>query len=495
MGKRRTLDDKLQKLSIGWEEFESYLKIFTEAREKYRFILKRKAGWVEFKHQWNEHLILDHLLRIKTVGLFPNTQIDYLMLDLDCHNTESLTSLIGRNRIVKEAFDGDPLSYQSSISGGIRICYFLSKPWPRELVFSWAERRLLRVGAELRPGEIEIRAAKNGDRLPFGEGSELVDPFTLEPIHHLTLKEEIRYADCVWQHQKLEIDLKPADLFIRELRTCGAGQFSLTVARLYEEGLFPEITTNEAFLKLSWDLLVRQSFPKEEAKRYLRSWIRQKHNGLSNRFNKGRLDLLDKHIKRVISTTNPGLASYRGSKHSRRDKRLSLTDAERIVNLIKDSKLQLATFSLLEYCLNFGKESKEKKEIISNLYGAGQSPVTYGAELGQNIPGLRSKESFYCPISKQTLRHLPGFDKSNPRSTLLQVIDLKLISLKRNAYLAAHKCREYWVHFPFDGSDPTKVVSLDEAKSFLGADYRSSPGTIFIEKQILSCPIRSLGCL
>lgn len=482
MGKRRTLDDKLKKLSIGWEEFESYLKMFTEAREKYRFILVRKTGWVEFKHQWNEHLILDHLLRIKTVGLFPNTKIDYLMLDLDCHNTESLISLISRNRIVKEAFDGDPLSYQSSISGGIRICYFLSKPWPRELVFSWAKRRLLRVGAELRPGEIEIRAAKNGDRLPFGEGSELVDPFTLEPIHHLTLKEEIRYADCVWQHQKMEIDLKPDDLFMRELKTCGAGQFSLTVARLYEEGLFPEITTNEAFLKLSWDLVVRQNFPKEDAERYLRSWIRQRHNGLSIRFNRGRLDLLDRHITRVTSRINPALVSFQGSKYSRRNKRLCLTDAKRIISLIDDSRLQLAIFSLLEYCLNFGSKSKEKKELISNLYGAGPRPVTYGAEQGQYISFLGPKENFYCPISKQTLRHLAGFDRSNTKLTLSRIIDLRLISLKRNAHPAAHKCREYWVHFPFDESDSTKVVSLDEAKSFLRAEYRSSPGRIFVEK-------------
>lgn len=471
---RRNTDERLNILGLNGADLNLYLKMFTETREKQRFLIMAREGWREVKYPWSKDLILDHLSYRETIGLFPGHSIDYLMIDIDNHDSKTLQQLHRTANRVKDAFPGDPLSYQSSYSGGLRICYFLDNRIQRDLLLNWAESQLRSGGVSLGPGTVEIMANKKGDRLPFGDRSFLLDPLTLEPIYHLTLAEKIRFAGQIWQHQKMAVILPIPEGVKSPTGTCYRGDFVELVARLNDEGLFPGITTNDSFLKLGWDLIVRQGCPKKEAERYLQSWIRQKHNGLSNRFNKGRLDLLDKHITRVISSIKLGLVSYQGSKYSRRNKRLSLTDAKQIISLTADSRLQLATFSLLEYCLNFRKESTEKKELISNLYGAGQSPVTYGAEIRENDPRLRTPTNFYCPISKKTLRHLTGFDRSNPKSTLSRIIDLGLISLKRNAHPAAHKCREYWVLFPFNESDPARVVSLDEAKNLLRSQWQAN---------------------
>jgi len=181
-----------------------------------------------------------------------------------------------------------------------------------------------------------------------------------------------------------------------------------------------------------------------------------KHNDLSNRFNAGRLNQILDQIKRIVTRTDLRKAAYPGSKYALRAKRLSLSDVYKIVTLTEDQKLKLAIFSLLEYCLCFGKEAQnrnEDKPRISNLYVSGKGDVTYRSG---------SQDNFYCEISKKTLQHLPGLDKANPQKTMQKIIDIGVLSLRREAHPDSHHCRHYWVHFRFDEKDPVKVVSLDE---------------------------------
>lgn len=447
-------------LGIEHCDYKRYEELFLRPRERHHYIKKTSDSWVEIKHPWNKNLVLKHLGGETIIGLFPAHQVNYLMADIDRHNAEDEASLRLRMEGVIRAIEGDPLIYQSSFSGGIRLCFFLPGLADRNGLCHGFKTLFQERNVTVKPGFVEILAGGKGDRLPFGEGSYLVDPFTLEPIYHLTLKETISEAYNIFQHGKIDIRF--------EIRKAGQTSisapqnnsvFDLIVGRLYEEGLYPEITTNEALLKLSWDLIVRKRYSKEEAEKFLTNWILRKHNGLSNRASAGKIDNIIAQIKRIVRKTDPSLAKYPVSRYALRQRKLSLNDVRKIILLADDPKLRLAIFSLLEYCLCFGKKAQEKKErrhYIGNIHVSGKGHVTYGSGFQDN---------FYCEISKKTLQHLSGFDKANPQIAMQKLEELAVVSLKRQAHPRSHHCRQYWIHFPFDEEDSLKVVSLDEGLS------------------------------
>jgi hypothetical protein len=456
-GKRRSPEERMEWLGIEDYDYQRFEEMFLRPREKHHHILKTENSWVEIKHPWNKNQVLRHLTGEQTIGLFPASELDYLMVDIDRHNNENETQLKSRIKEVTEVIEGDPLIYLSSFSSGIRLCYFLEKPVAREELFHGFKNFFQQKNLTVEPGVVEILASRKGDRLPFGEGSYLVDSFNLEPIYHLTLKETIAIAFRVFQDQKIDVPFN-IEILDPVLDPCPQDNsvFDLIVTRLYEEGLYPEITTNEALLKLSWDLIIRKGYSKEQTEKFLISWILQKHNGLSNRFNAGKVDAILSQIKRIVQGTNPILAKYPISRYAVREKKLSLSDVGKIILLTKDQKLQLAIFSLLEFCFCFGKEFKNRKREknkISNIYGSQKGDVTYRSHI---------KADFYCEISKKTLQHLPGFGKREPQVTMRKIEGLGLLSLKRRAHPQSHHCRQFWVHFKFEENDPLKVVSLDE---------------------------------
>jgi hypothetical protein len=456
-GKRRTTKDRIKQLGIEEYSYQAYEKMFLRPREKHHYIVKKENGWIEIKHPWNKALVLRHLTGEQTIGLFPAVQIDYLMFDIDRHNEEGLDELRSRIDKVTNSIEGEPLIYQSSFSGGIRLCYFLEKSVSRKALYSACKEFLRYREVFVKPGEIEILATRKGDRLPFGAGSYLIDPFTLEPIYHLTLNETISIADRVFEHQKIKIPFNIPSVDEKLISySVGKSGFNQTVNQLYEEGLYPGITTNRALLMLNWDLQVRNGYPKEEAERFLQSWILKKHNGLSDRFNAGKVDNIFKQIKRIVQGTDPNKAQYSGSKWARRKKRLSLRDVRKITLFTENPKLRLALFSLLEYCLCFRKKVSvkvRKRTPISNLYVSENGDVTYRSGFDNN---------FYCELSKKTFQHLLGFDKAYPHITRQKIEDLGILSLKKDAHPDSNHCREYWIHFQFDEDDPIKVISLDE---------------------------------
>jgi hypothetical protein len=455
--KRSSIKERMTRLGIEESDYQEYEEMFLRPRQKHNYLLKTSDSWVARKHPWSKNQVLRHLTGEQIIGLFPADCIDYLMIDIDRHRGESTTTMLSRINQVRELFDDDPLIYQSSYSCGIRLCYFLQNSTPQVKLHQGCKELFKQNNLTIQPGVIEILASKKGDRLPFGEGSYLLDSFDLEPIYHLTLKETISLAYEVFRYQKIELPFetqKEDELLV--VTSQGTGVFNVMVNRLYEEGLYPGITTNDALLMLSWDLQIRKAYSKAETERILVSWVKTKHNGLSDRYNSGKIDQTITQITRIVSTTDIEKASFSGSRYALREKRLSLNDIRKIVSITQDPKLRLAIFSLLEYCLCFGKRTQDRKrdkEFISNLYVSERGYVTYRSGF---------TEDFYCEISKKTLQHLPGFDKANPQIIMKKILDLELLSLKRKAHPESHHCRQYWVHFKFDENDPTKVVSLDE---------------------------------
>ena len=439
-------------------DYERYEEMFLRSREKHRYISKTADSWMETKHPWSRNLILRHLTGERTIGLFPAHQVDYLMFDIDRHREKDETSLIPRMDAVMGVMDGDPLVYQSSFSGGIRLCFFLPGLADRKGLCHGFKTLFQERNVTVKPGFVEILAGRKGDRLPFGEGSYLVDPFTLEPIYHLTLKETISEAYNIFQHGKIDI---PFDLQSPSLTPVfgpqGSGIFDQIVIPLYEKGLHPDISTNDALLKLSWHLVVRRGCSKEEAERLLINWIQQKHNRCSKRVNSGKLEYVFDQIRRIVKGVDPNRARYPVCRYAVREKKLSLSDVGKIISLTDDPKLQLGLFSLLEYCLNFGKnlhkERSKKNNIGNKQYVSDREGVTYRSLFQKN---------FYCEISKKTLQRLPGFGKANPQIAMRRIEELGIVSLKRRAHPQSHHCRHYWIHFAFDEEDSLKVVSLDE---------------------------------
>jgi|GEM_PF-3589397 len=451
-------------LGIEDRDYQKYEEMFLRPKEKHHYLLKTSDSWTELKHPWTGNLILKHLTGEQTVGLFPTDSIDYLMIDIDRHNNESKNSIQSRIRQVKELFYGDPLVYQSSFSGGIRLYYFLGYAIPQVRLHQGCKELFRQSNCKIRPGIIEILTSKKGDRLPFGEGSYLVESFNLEPIYHLTLKDTISIAYESFQHQKIELpfEIQPASEEL--VFACqGMSVYDATLNRLYEEGLHPGVSTTDALLKLSWDLHLRKGYSKAETEKFLINWIRSKHNGVSNRFNAGKIEQIIAQIQRVVARTDSSKAGFTGSRYALRKEKLSLNDVRKILSLTEEPRLRLAIFSLLEYCLCFGKKAQSRNEentLISNIYVSGNGDVTYRSGIQTN---------FYCDISKKTLQHLPGFDKDNPQKAMQKIIELGVLSLKREAHHESHRCRQYWVHFRFDEKDPVKVVSLDEGLLRLGA--------------------------
>ena len=204
-GKRRSVDQRMKALGIEDCDYQRYQEMFLRPRDNHHYILKTEDSWVEIKHPCNKNHVLRHLTGEQTIGLFPATQLDYLMIDIDRHSNERGAVIKSRIKKVTEVIEGDPLTYMSSLTGGIRLCYFLEKSVPREVLHQGFKDYFQQKSVIVTPGLIEVLASKKGDRLPFGEGSYLVDPFDLELIYHLTLKETIAEAYKAFQYQKIEI--------------------------------------------------------------------------------------------------------------------------------------------------------------------------------------------------------------------------------------------------------------------------------------------------
>lgn len=458
-GKRLSFVQRLHWLGIDESDYRKYEEMFLRYREASHYIQRTEDSWVAIKHPWNKREVLRHLTGERTIGLFPGEKLDYMMIDIDRHDHEDKCTLKSRIDSMRQIIPGQPLLYQSSFSGGLRLCYFLTEPMPKRVLHEGFKKLMVTHDLIVKPGQLEIMATNKGDRLPFGEGSYLVDPRSLTIIEPLTPKKTISRTYDVFLNYKIDLPFQTRESSTDwPIHTQEDNNFRQIVDRLYEEGLYPEISTNDALLELCWDFHITKGYSKEETETVLTSWILKKHNGLSNRMNAGKMDEVIAQIKRIVSKIDPGKTKYQGSKYALREKKLSLSAVRKIRSLTDKPKLQQAIFSLLEYCNNFKKctnyfNRENTNTKISNSYMSVDNDM---------MDQSTCQRRWYCDISKETLKHLPGFDKANPQIAMREIVDLGVLSLKRRAHPASHHCRQYWVHFDFDENDPFKVVSLDE---------------------------------
>lgn len=448
----KKMKERLTRLGVSVEEYIRYHSMFCKNRMQYKYIKKTKDGWSQSNYSWDNNLILRHLLEEATIGLFPANQIDYLIFDIDNHTTQMTESIEHRCREIITAINRDYLIYTSSYSGGMRICYFLDKSYPKEQVNAYAKNILSESGIPVKSGHIEIMAGKKGDRLPFGEDSYLVDFVIYEPLYDVTLSQRIKEA---WELSSADRLCIPESTSFHTNLKHPNSDFIEIVTRLYEQGLYPEISTNDALMKLCWDYRTRFSNTAEETASFLKYWIKQRHNGCSDRINAGKISIIEEQIERIVKNYNPKHKKYQKLKRSN-DKKLKINDIKLICSLSSEYKIQLAIFSLLEYVKNKGKlidsidiskisDKDLKTYLISNLY----------------VTGFQQLSVYSCEIPYKSFKIFPGFDKTYPNKTKDKLIELGLLEPWKREHKDSNRCRTYKIYFNFD-KESEEVGSLDE---------------------------------
>ncbi len=458
---------RLQQLGITEDHFDRYCKMFCVTRRQDRYLNRNQDSWPTVKHPWDAKLLFRHLGGEITIGLFPAASINYLMFDIDNHEPGLMVSPQERCRLILSVYSTKPLVYTSSESGGLRVCYFLDQVHPRRQVYQFAERRLASIAIEVKSGYIEIRATGAGDRLPFGKGSELVDPKSLLPVSGVSLAEKIDKAWEIRLSNKLKIDHSTAK---PENNGLLKPKFVDIVGSLLEDGLptGDVMTTNEALMKLNWDLMGRRGYTAEEAKRFLGSWISNHHNGHSDDINAGRIEDVYAHIDRIVGRFDPHRIKFTRLTSASPENRLTLHDVEVILLIFDSYQNQLAVFSLLEYTKAHG----ELMETAENIAGE-NSAISYSMS-NYNVVGFL--QVWLCRIPYKTFLKLPGFDRTRPSITRKLMESKGIMLLHEQEDRSNNRCRAYKICFPFN-SDSPRVISLDEAllqlkdKTQLRIDY------------------------
>ena len=191
---RMFMQEKLDRLGISKEAFDSYCSLLIKDWSRYR-IKKGSSEWLLVKNKNGKpvHLTRDtiayHLLGKYWISTFAPPSARYLCFDID-PSEEQL-------RIYREIHDWlvHPIVFQSSERKGLHVYVFLSSASPIRWykLHQITQFELRKRNIEVKPGICEIPLDPNVSlRTPLGRGSSLLDPKTLAPMN-LSLKESINF--------------------------------------------------------------------------------------------------------------------------------------------------------------------------------------------------------------------------------------------------------------------------------------------------------------
>ncbi len=240
--------------------------------------------------------------------------------------------------------------------------------------------------------------------------------------------------------------------------------------RLIKEGLWPGgLNANDAFLILTRYQRGQLKYPPQQTAKWLKNWIREKHNGQCDRITRGEFQKVDSQIDRIVDGYDPN--QYGGYKRSSGNNQtgLPLNDIRSLLQKTRDFKALKASFSLLDYIT---REQLKRGNLHISQNG---QKVIY---VSQNSCDLE------CPIPWKALRKLDDFPKNNPARMMAELERLGIIKLKRNYCKELRRCREYWVLFPFSSQHSSLVATLEEGLTLLmnPAELRKMFGRRLTEK-------------
>ena len=475
--KRLSREKRLERLGITESEFSNYKSLFLNSRIPRGFSERMPDGsWPKNPWKWDDPLILRHLCGEKTLAIQFGDKVNQLVIDIDCKLGRDRESAEETTIDILHKFPGEPLIYQSSDSGGIRLWYFLSKVVSRTVAMKKTSNLLSSVGIEVRAGLCEVRLGKSPDRLPFGLFSMLLDHINLEPIFHLTLSETLRIA----VKHRLCFSLDPRDLGITTSEKVDNRNknYREIIEMCLEKGLTQEHTTNECLEKLAWHGRVQLKMSDQELIRWLCRWISECHNDQSNRVNAGKISDVFSQVVRIVKGLR---VQPRSANVFVKTVGLSEQEVEHLLEFPCSYNVLRGTFLVLCYA---------KSQILRNLGnriqgGGGTNKWGTVFSLCEDIPnGARNLVPYHINLGKKTLRWLKVPWSNNTGLIIDELIRMGILAQKRKAWPNGHKVRQFWVNFPFDWSVGFTQTDFDRALlAALGpVEFRKRFGSYLVKK-------------
>ncbi len=409
-----------------------------------------KLEWMSAPYAWSPKVVLQHLAGEETIALKPKFYLRYLMIDIDNHNNPA-TSVEARASLVLEAFDGNPLVYTSSKSGGFRIVYFLDKSYRVDQIERFAQDTLGSKGINVVGGQIEILVNVQSDRLPFGDGSFIVDPVTLSPDYRLSKGGQIDCAYRIFMTERLAL---PAVYSTTQLNNDKAIEFHNSVNRLLRDGLYAEISTDDALWQVIYYLSKNYSFGPTKVDVFTQHWLHEMHNGCSNSINEGDFTKNERRILEKIGKYDPTRSKGRGA-FSCLPMQLSIGDVTEIASMSSDYKTQKRLFGLLAYAKTNGVKLPSIDCAREFLEGSPASAIVHEEEKDDKA------DIWICSIPSRAWSLHLGFAASAYVRQRKDLLDLGVLGTIYEGSKAEHRCGCFAVKIS-DTNSQELVSNFDE---------------------------------
>lgn len=275
----------------------------------------------------------EHLAGGRSIGLRGADQIQYLMIDIDCHNGEPIQ---GKLDLLLKAFPGSSLPFRSSDSNGIHFYIFLDEMTPRTQAREALKNKLISINypdAE----RVEIFPwSSRAHRLPFGIGNRPMPggkdtlasetqadqqsyfskwfknelrPYNVAELLKYASISEYYYKPITGQRQAQHTDQDNAPTNPEQLR--GRPFYSDPVHgidTLLSQGITTQGMRYQATNALTFYYIQNKELSKAETVREITTWLNEKHNGKSACYNSNRPKAY-KDIQDIVNNYDPSKLS------------------------------------------------------------------------------------------------------------------------------------------------------------------------------------------
>ena len=363
-----------------------------------------RGGYITEAHLRN------HLARRFTLGYPGHCFTKWVCADVDRHHGESDFQVYGKADQIIGCFpNAQAFPVQSSNSGGVHLYYFLPKPAWSPRAAGYFHDQLVQNGI----ADVEVYPmGESNFRVPFGEGSSLLDPDDWVPVRD-NVGSLLAFLWLI-EHGKLETLQIPATYQATATprgrgRDHSPSDFMREVDLLLTVGLPGPSTRNDATLMLNWYLQVIGRRSKTSTHDFLNRWIAERHNGYSADFRRNP-ETVYAHNLRIVENFDPDQVKWQA-----RAPDISPQDQQRIQVYLSQLHLKSPQRRLYEHilvhCVRWCDVSGE--ECVAEI------PSTYLHQCD-----YRYKARLRVLMAKDLIRQIAGYS------------------------VREHQCRKYAVRIP-----------------------------------------------
>jgi hypothetical protein len=344
---------QLTKLGLVVEDFLFFVHLFVGHPWCYTTKAPGATWKTIAKGRVTRELLLSHLEGTRWIGTGARkakggiARAHYFVIDLDLQpGQDGADDLYGRYTAVLRAVGRPTFALRSSTEGGLHLYYFLTHSVNLyqlrnpDATRGVVVRLLAAEGIEEAAGQVEIyprnhtlsRGVSNRLRLPFGHGSRLLDPDTLEPfvgghapLDDLKLARKLVEGGKVYAYDFSELERRANDLTparptkkatlkqksghrLGDATRALGGAAPAEVSELLEVGLTRPGMFNASAHRLACHFV--HHVDEEEARRALGEWLDSKHNGHSTTYSRSR----EKAHAELLTIIERVYSEYTGSR-------------------------------------------------------------------------------------------------------------------------------------------------------------------------------------